>query len=72
MTTTLSTTDTAREARARRALKQQGYSLVKSRARTYSDANQQGYMIVDAQCNSVYAGEHYDMALEDVERFANE
>lgn len=60
----------ARENRVRRQLAKQGYRLHKSRARGVHFDNRGGYMIIDACCNYIVAGEKCDLSLEDVERFA--
>lgn len=59
-----------REARARRQLNRQGYTLHKSRVITTTHDNQGGYMIVQSWNNAIEAGERFELSLEDVERFA--
>lgn len=61
-----------REARARRQLNRQGYTLHKSRVITTTHDNQGGYMIVQSRNNAIEAGEQFNLALEDVERFIAE
>lgn len=65
----LSMTEQAREARVRRGLRRQGYTLIKSRARNWSINNHCKYMIVEAYNNSIVAGEKFDLNIEDVEKF---
>lgn len=65
-------TEKSTENRLRRKLANQGYTLHKDRARTWSCDHQGGYMIVEAHYNRIEAGEKFDMFLEDVERFVNE
>lgn len=60
----------AREDKARKQLAKQGYTLKKSRAKTYTVNNCGGYMIV--QDGIIQAGERFDMTLEDVEKFIAE
>jgi hypothetical protein len=66
----MSTTTTVRESRLRRALARQGMILRKSRSRTWTIDNHQGYMIVDADLNAIIAGSRFDLSLDDVEQFA--
>jgi hypothetical protein len=67
----MNTTDSTREARLRRLAHRQGFALRKSRA-GISVRNQGGFMIVDANANYIVAGEHYDLDLDDAERFLAE
>ena len=57
-----------REQRIRRALAKDFCKLIKSRARNWSADNQLGYMIVDANNNTIQYGERFELTLEDVER----
>jgi len=67
----MSTTTTPRESRFRRSLAKDGMILRKSRSRTWTVDNHQGYMIVDADRNAVVAGGRFDLSLDDVEQWAN-
>lgn len=60
----------AREDKARKQLAKQGYTLKKSRAKTYTADNYGGYMIL--QDGIIQAGERFNMTLEDVEKFVAE
>lgn len=60
----------ARENKARKQLAKQGYSLKKSRARTYTADDYGGYMIL--QNGTIQAGERFNMTLEDIEKFVAE
>jgi len=66
-TNVMSTTTTARESRLRRALAKHGAILRKSRSRTWTVDNHQGYMIIDADRNAVLAGSRFDLTLDDVD-----
>ena len=57
-----------REERCRRALRQDGFVLLKSRDREARESQLGGYMIVD-QNNCLFAGGRYELTLEDVERW---
>lgn len=56
------------EAQLRRAAKKQGYALKKSHS-GYSVDNLGGFMIINLNTNAIVAGEHFEMSLEDAERF---
>lgn len=56
-----------REDRLRRLADREGFTLHKSRARTWTINNQCGYMIVDKWRNVIVAGERFDLDLDDVE-----
>lgn len=60
----------AREDKARKQLAKQGYSLKKSRSKTYTVNDCGGYMIV--QDGIIQAGERFNMTLEEVEKFIAE
>ena len=62
----------AREARVRRALRKKGFTLRKSRCRTFPFGinDQGGYCVLDAYRNTIEAGEKLDLSLEDVEHGA--
>lgn len=60
---------TQREAIARREVARQGLRLQKSRARSWSVDDHQGYRIVNRD-NVIEAGEKFDLLIEDVERWA--
>ena len=60
----------AREDKARKQLAKQGYSLKKSRSKTYTVNDCGGYMIV--QDGIIQAGERFNMTLEEVEKFIGE
>lgn len=63
-----SMTETAREARVRRALWRQGrHVLRKDRARSINLDHFGGYMVVDADSNFIVAGARYDLSLDDLE-----
>lgn len=60
------------ENRLRRRLKKQGYYLQKSRKRNQLTINDWGgYRIVDSY-GWIIAGEHFDLFLDEVQRFAEE
>jgi hypothetical protein len=59
--------DRNRELRLRRAAKQRGLALRKSRARTPNIDNQGGYMVVNPSRNVVVRGKQFDLSLDDVE-----
>ncbi len=61
----------AREARARRALAKDGYTLAKDRAKTWSINHQGGYRIINPSYNVIVAGENFDLELEDVEAWGS-
>ena len=65
----VSTADKNRENRLRRYLKILGYVLKKSRTRTISDENRGGYQIREDLILYIVAGLHYELTLDDVERF---
>ncbi len=67
----METTTSTRESRLRRSLAKHGMILRKSRSRTWTVDNHQGYMIVDADRNAVVAGGRFDLSLDDVEQWAN-
>ncbi len=46
-----------------------GLQLNKSRARTWSYSNQLGYMLSHARSNFLIVGEHYELTLDQVERW---
>ncbi len=58
--------DNAREARVRRALRKDGFLVMKSRVSTPNLDNLGGYMVVNAR-NWVVLGSRYDLSLEDLE-----
>lgn len=72
MFTTLSKTQAAREQRARRALRRQGYRLNKSQWRLGSIDNLGGYRIINTWTNFVDAGARWELSLDDVERWLAE
>jgi hypothetical protein len=61
--------DAAREARLRRAAHRQGFTLRKSRSRTWSCDDLGGYQIIIADINGIAAGSRFDLDLDDVEHF---
>jgi hypothetical protein len=63
------TSEKVREIRLRNWATRLGLSLHKSRARHWSINNHQRYMIVNPNLKKVFAGEHYDLSLDDVEEF---
>jgi hypothetical protein len=67
------TTEQAREQRARHRLRRQGYRLAKSRTRTPEAIDYGCYMIVDIRYNPAVAGTEGtgrpNMSLDDVERW---
>jgi hypothetical protein len=61
-----------RERRLRAQLRNEGFSLVKSRRRThYSDNDRGGYKIVDAGTNELWRGGNYELTLDDVEQWVD-
>jgi hypothetical protein len=60
-----------RESRLRRALRREGYVLLKSRARHWRLDDQQGYMILDPSLNISVGYSDYSLDLDDVERWLN-
>jgi hypothetical protein len=69
MPESVSSADAAREARARRLARRQGYVLRKDRARSFSVDHMGGYMVIDAAINGIVAGQRYDLSLGEVEDF---
>jgi hypothetical protein len=63
---TMDNTDKARENYCRRVAKQQGLYLKKSRAKTWTINNRQGYMILGISTNIIQAGQYFDLSLDDV------
>jgi hypothetical protein len=61
-----------RENACRRHARRLGLRLQKSRARLWSVDNQLGYMLSDADLNTVIAGGKFDLDLEDVEEWLAE
>lgn len=64
------TAEKVRENKARRVAYRLGYAVMKSR-----NANQRGYMIVDAKANTLVAGGHpiaFSFDLDDVETWLSE
>jgi hypothetical protein len=59
--------DAAREARARRALARDGYTLRKDRAKSLTLDHQGGYMVIDPFKNFIIGGSRYNWDLDDVE-----
>ena len=55
------------DGRLRHLARKQGYSLQKSRARSYSINNLGRYRIVDPDQNRIVAGERFDLTPTDVE-----
>lgn len=66
----METNDKQLEARLRRKLHAQGYSLKKSRVRNPHINNRGGYMIVDTNKNMVINGVNFELTLKDVEGWA--
>ncbi len=64
-------TDEGRESQLRRRADQLGLRIGKS-CEAVSNDNQGGYMVLDGFKDLVVAGSHYDMTLEDLERFLYE
>jgi hypothetical protein len=69
MLATRSQTLAAREARLRRALARQGFTLHKSRWRLGSIDNFGGYQIINPYVNGIVAGSRFDLSLDDVEEW---
>lgn len=61
----------AGEQKLRRLLKEEGYTLVKSRKRNFDFNNQGGYMVVDDRINACVGGARFDWDLDDVNEFVN-
>lgn len=61
----------AREARLRRLLRQNGYTLQKSRSRYWSLHNQLGYRIINVEHNLIVVGANFDWSIDDVEAWVN-
>jgi hypothetical protein len=61
-----STTESAREARARRAARRVGLIAKKSRARRGTVDNFGGFMLVDGFTNTIVLGERFDLDPDDV------
>jgi hypothetical protein len=59
--------DQNREARLRRAARQKGLALRKSRAKTPNIDNRGEYMVINAATNFVVCGDRFDMTLDEVE-----
>ena len=69
----VSTTEAARESRARRSATRQGFGLHKDRHRPSRDVNHQGgFMIVRVDTNYIEVGERFDLRLDDVEAWLAE
>ena len=64
----METEDKVRENYLRRYARRLGLILIKSRARSWSYDNQQGYMIMDEH-NTIRAGEKFNGTLDMVEKF---
>ena len=62
----LSTTEVARESRARRAVAKEGYVLRKNRQRGEQEP---GYALIDPGTNVAVFGWDWDLDLDDVERW---
>jgi hypothetical protein len=59
-----------RERRLRAQLRNEGFSLVKSRRRIhYTDHDQGGYRIVDGATHESWRGVNYELTLDDVEKW---
>lgn len=56
----------------RRLAKKQGLTLKKSRAQTFSNDNEGGYMIIDSSTNSIVYGDRWQLSLDDVEKYLSE
>ena len=65
-------TEKSLENRIRILAHQQGYTIQKSRAQSYSLNDQQGYRIVDMYSGCVEHGANFELSLEDVEKFIME
>jgi hypothetical protein len=57
------------ESRARRMAARAGLRLEKSRARTWSWNNQRGYKLMRVDINGLWAGERYELTLEQAIEF---
>jgi hypothetical protein len=64
--------DSALEARARRAAQKAGLKAVKSRWRAGSVDNYGGFQIIDPYFNRVEAGLRYDMSAQEVIEYCQE
>jgi hypothetical protein len=60
-----------KETKLRKSLYRQGFLLRKRRINNSIPLNDVGYRIIDANTNSIAAGEHFDLSLEDVDNFTN-
>ncbi len=58
-----------REQKCRRQLNNLGYTLYKSRSRTWKLHDQMGYMIVWNKYNASIAGQDFNLDLDEVEEF---
>jgi hypothetical protein len=61
------TSDKIREIKLRRWAARLGLVLHKSRNRRWSVDNYLGYTVIDANTNSIVAGQKYELTLDDVE-----